>query len=104
MRSANRIWNFFGSFLMIGFQLQVSCHLQGDGSVDHPYELLEDVWGIRSRAPSPPSSGSEIGPIRSGQNSLGPVTTSQQASCQVACSSRRRGTPLFRVSPNTAPG
>jgi len=32
-------------FLTIRFQLQASCHLQGDGSVDHPYKLLEDAWG-----------------------------------------------------------
>ena len=72
--------------------------------MDCPYELLEDAWGGRSRDPSPPSSGSEVGPIHSGQNSPGPVTTSQRASCRVACSSRNRGATLFRVSPNVAPG
>jgi len=91
-------------FLTIGFQLQASRHLQGDGSVDRPYELLEDTWGGRSRAPSPPSSGSEVGPIRSGQNSPGPVTTGQQASRRAARSSRKRGVTSFRVSPNAAPG
>jgi len=94
----------FWLFLTIGFQLQATHHLQGDGSVDRPYELLEDAWGGRSRAPSPPSSGSEIGPIRSGQNSPGPVTTGQRASCRAARSSRKRGVTLFRVSPNVAPG
>ena len=53
-------------FLTIGFQLQASCHLQGDGLVDRPYELLEDAWGGCSQAPSPPSSSSKIGPICSG--------------------------------------
>ena len=91
-------------FLMIGFQLQASRHLQGDGSVDCPYELLEDTWGGRSWAPSPPSSGSEVGPIRSGQNSPGPVTTDQRASRRAARSSWRKGATLFRVSPNVAPG
>ena len=91
-------------FLTIGFQLQASCHLQGDGSVDRPYELLEDAWGGQSRAPSPPSSGSEVGPICSGQNSPSPVTTGQRASCRVARSSWKRGVTLFRVSPNAAPG
>jgi len=38
----------FWLFLTIGFQLQATCHLQGDGSVDCPYELLEDAWGGRS--------------------------------------------------------
>jgi len=33
-------------FLTIGFQLQASRHLQGEGSVDCPYELLEDTWGV----------------------------------------------------------
>jgi len=94
----------FWLFLTIGFQLQATCHLQGDGSVARPYELLEDAWGGRSRAPSPPSSSSEIGPIRSGQNSPGPVTTGQRASRRAECSSRKRGAVLFRVSPNTAPG
>jgi len=91
-------------FLMIGFQLQATCHLQGDGSVDCPYELLEDAWGGRSRAPSPPSSSSEIGPIRSGQNSPGLVTTGQRASHRAVRSSRKRGVTLFQVSPNVAPG
>jgi len=91
-------------FLTIGFQLQASCHLQGDGSVDHPYELLEDAWGGHSWAPSPPSSGSKIGPIHSGQNSPGLVTTSQRASRRAAHSSQRKGATLFRVSPNAAPG
>ena len=91
-------------FLTIGSQLQASCHLQGDGSVDRPYELLEDAWDGRSRAPSPPLSGSEVGPIRSGQNSPGPVTTGQRASRRVARSSRKRGVTLFWVSPNSAPG
>jgi len=91
-------------FLTVGFQLQATRHLQGDGSVDCPYKLLEDAWGGRSRAPSPPSSGSEIGPIRSGQNSPGPVTTGQRASRRAARSSRKRGATLFRVSPNVAPG
>jgi len=90
-------------FLTMGFQLQASCHLQGDGSVDRPYELLEDAWGGCSRAPSPPSSGSKVGPIRSGQNSPGPVTTGQRVSCRAACISQRRGTSLFRISPNVAP-
>jgi len=94
----------FWLFLTIGFQLQATRHLQGDGSVDRPYELLEDAWGGRSRAPSPPSSNSEIGPIHSGQNSPGPVTTGQRASRRVARSSRKRGAVLFRVSPNVAPG
>jgi len=94
----------FWLFLTIGFQLQATRHLQGDGSVDRPYELLEDAWGGRSRAPSPPSSGSKIGPIRSGQNSPGPVTTGQRASHRVARSSRKRGAALFRVSPNVALG
>jgi len=58
---------------MISFQLQVSCHLQGDGSVEHPYELLEDTWGAHSRAPSLPLLGSKVGPIQSGQNSPGPI-------------------------------
>jgi len=35
----------FWLFLMIGFQLQATRHLQGDGSVDCPYKLLEDAWG-----------------------------------------------------------
>jgi len=91
-------------FLTIGFQLQASCHLQGDGSVDRPYELLEDAWGGCSRAPSPPSSGSEVGPICWGQNSPGPVTTGQRASRRAARSNRKRGATLFRVSPNAAPG
>ena len=60
--------------------------------------------GGRSRAPSPPSSGSEIGPIRSGQNRPSPVTTGQRASHRAACSSRQRGATLFQVSPNVAPG
>jgi len=94
----------FWLFLTIGFQLQATCHLQGDGSVDCPYELLEDAWGGQSRAPSPPSSGPEIGPIRSGQNSPGPVTTGQRASRRAARSSRKRGVTLFQVSPNVAPG
>jgi len=94
----------FWLFLTIGFQLQATRHLQGDGSVDRPYELLEDTWGGRSRAPSPPSSGSEIGPIRLGQNSPSPVTTGQWASRRAAHSSRKRGATLFRVSPNVAPG
>jgi len=38
----------FWLFLTIGFQLQATCHLQGDGSVDRPYELLENAWGGRS--------------------------------------------------------
>jgi len=63
-----------------------------------------NAWGGRSRAPSPPSSGSEIGPIRSGQNSPGPVTTGQRASRRAARSSWQRGATLFRVSPNVAPG
>jgi len=50
------------------------------------------------------SSGSEIGPIRSGQNSPGPVTTGQRASRRAARSSRKRGVTLFRVSPNVTPG
>jgi len=91
-------------FLTIGFQLQASRHLQGDGSVDRPYKLLEDAWGGRSRAPSPPSSGSEVGPIHSGQNSPDPVTTGQRASRRAAHSSWKRGATLFRVSPNVAPG
>ena len=91
-------------FLTIGFQIQASRHLQGDGSVDRPYELLEDAWGGRSQAPSPPSSGSEVGPIRSGQNSPGPVMTSQRVSCRAVCSSQKKGATLFRVSPNVAPG
>jgi len=91
-------------FLTIGFQLQASCHLQGDGSVDCPYELLEDAWGGCSRAPSPPSSSSEIGPICSGQNSPGPVTTGQRVSRRAARSSWKKGATLFRVSPNAAPG
>jgi len=100
-------WSYlelFWLFLTIGFQLQATRHLQGDGSVDRPYELLENAWGGRSRAPSPPSSSSEIGPIRSGQNSPGPVTTGQWASRRAARSSRKRGATLFRVSPNVAPG
>ena len=91
-------------FLTIGFQIQGSCHFQGDGSVDCPYELLEGAWGGRSRAPSPPSSSSEVGPIHLGQNSPGPVTTGQRASRRAACSSWNRGATLFRVSPNAAPG
>jgi len=91
-------------FLTIGFQLQASHHLQGDGSVDCPYELLEDTWGGHSRAPPPPSSGSEVGPICSGQNSPGPVTTGQWASRRAARSSQKRGATLFHVSPNVAPG
>jgi len=94
----------FWLFLTIGFQFQATCHLQGDGSVDRPYELLENAWGGQSRAPSPPLSGSEIGPIHSGQNSPGPVTTGQWASRRVVRSSRKRGVTLFRVSPNVAPG
>jgi len=94
----------FWLFLTIGFQFQATRHLQGEGLVDCPYELLEDAWGGQSRAPSPPSSGSEIGPIRSGQNSPGPVTTGQRASCRAARSSRKRGVTLFRVSPNVTPG
>jgi len=94
----------FWLFLTIGFQLQATRHLQGDGSVDRPYELLEDAWGGRSRAPSPPSSGSEIGPIRLDQNSPGPVTTGQRASHRAARSNRKRGATLFQVSPNVAPG
>ena len=90
-------------FLMINFQLQASCHLQGDGLVDHPYELLEDAWGAHSHASSPPSSGSKVGPIRSSQNSPGPVTSSQRASHRTVHSSRRKGTPLFQVSLNAAP-
>jgi len=91
-------------FLTIGFQLQASCHLQGDGSVDRPYELLEDAWSGQSRAPSPPSSGSEVGPIHSGQNSPSPVTTSQRASRRAVRSSQKRGATLFHISPNAAPG
>jgi len=91
-------------FLMIGFQLQASRHLQGDGSVDRPYELLEDAWGGCSRAPSPPSSGSEVGPICLGQNNPGPVTTGQRASHRAARSSRKGGATLFQVFPNAAPG
>ena len=72
--------------------------------MDCPYELLEDAWGRRSRAPSPPSSGSEVGPICLGQNSPGPVTTGQRASCRAARSSWNRGATLFCVSPNAAPG
>jgi len=98
-------------FLTIGFQIQVSRHLQGDGSVDRPYELLEDAWGGRSRAPSPPSSGSEVDPIHSGQNSPGPVTTGQRASCRaVICSllvwvvepagNRREGGSTLAVRPS----
>jgi len=94
----------FWLFLTIGFQLQATRHLQGDGSVDCPYKLLEGAWGGRSQAPSPPSSGSEIGPIRSGQNSPGPVTTGQWASHRAARFSQKRGVTLFQVSPNVAPG
>jgi len=35
----------FWLFLTIGFQFQATHHLQGDGSVDCPYKLLEDAWG-----------------------------------------------------------
>ena len=100
-------WSYlelFWLFLTIGFQLQANRLLQGDGSVDRPYELLENAWGGRSRAPSPPSGGSEIGPIHLGQNSPGLVTTGQRASRRAACSSRKRGVTLFQVSPNAAPG
>jgi len=72
--------------------------------VDCPYELLEDAWGGHSRAPSPPSSSSKIGPIHLGQNSPGLVTTGQRATHRAACSSQKKGSTLFRVSPNAAPG
>ena len=53
-------WSYlelFWLFLTIGFQLQATRHLQGDGSVDRPYELLEDAV----RLPTGPSANDREG-------------------------------------------
>jgi hypothetical protein len=78
--------------------------VSGEGSVDRPIEILEDAWGASSRVSSPPSSESSSGPIRSGQDRPGPVTSGQRASCRAARIAGKQKGLTYRLHVNKPPG